>query len=89
MYFTSQELYYNHNRITNITDMSIDKRCVFVKDNNLCKICLSKGHMDSVCKSPYIFKINNCNKKHSSLLHMSDNRSSIAVTNNYYYPCHN
>ena len=63
-------------------DMSIDKRCVFVKDNNLCKICLSKGHTDSVCKSPYICKIYNCNKKHSSLLHMSDNRSSIAVTNN-------
>ena len=63
-------------------DMSIDKRCVFVKDNNLYKICLSKGHTDFVCKSPYICKIDNCNKKHSSLLLMSDNRSRIVVTNN-------
>ena len=29
----------------------------FVKDNNLCKIYLSKGNTDSVCKSPYICKI--------------------------------
>ena len=67
--------------------MSNDKRCVFVKYNNLCKLCLSKGHTDSVWKSPYICKIDNFNQKHSSLFHMSDNRSIMAVTNicaNYY-----
>ena len=52
--------------------MSIDKR-VFVKDNNIGKICLSMGHTNFVCKSLYICKIVNCNTKHSSSLHMSDN----------------
>ena len=63
-------------------DMSIDKPCVLVKDNHLCKICLPKGYTDSVCKSPSICKIDDCNKTHSSLLHKSDNRSRIAVNNN-------
>ena len=57
-------------------DMSIDKRRVFAKYNKLCTTCLSKGHTDSVCKSPHICKIDNCNKKHSSVLHMSDIRST-------------
>ena len=50
--------------------MPIDKRCDYVKTNNLCVLCLSNDHLVSECRSTYVCKINNCGKKHSSSLHV-------------------
>ena len=50
--------------------MPIDKRCNYVKTNNLCALCLSNDHLVSECRSTYVCKINNCGEKHSSSLHV-------------------
>ena len=50
--------------------MPIDKRCDYVKTNNLCVLCLSNDHLMSECRSTYLCKINNFGEKHSSSLHV-------------------
>ena len=50
--------------------MPIDKRCNYVKSNNLCVLCLSSDHPLSDCRSTYTCKVNNCGEKHSSSLHV-------------------
>ena len=50
--------------------MPIDKRCNYVKSNNLCVLCLSSEHPLSDCRSTYTCKVNNCGEKHSSSLHV-------------------
>ena len=51
-------------------NMSIDKRCNYVKSNNLCVLCLGSDHSLSDCQSTYTCKVNNCGEKHSSSLHV-------------------
>ena len=50
--------------------MPIDKRCNYVKSNNLCVLCLGSDHSLSDCRSTYTCKVNNCGEKHSSSLHV-------------------
>ena len=51
-------------------NMPIDKRCNYVKSNNLCVLCLGSDHLLSDCRSTYTCKVNNCGEKHSSSLHV-------------------
>ena len=51
-------------------NMPIDKRCNYVKSNNLCVLCLGSDHSLSDCRSTYTCKVNNCGEKHSSSLHV-------------------
>lgn len=50
--------------------MAVDKRRDFVKQNNICFMCLRKGHQINVCRSKdSLSKCSKCNKNHSDLLH--------------------
>ena len=60
--------------------MPIDKRCNYVKTNNLCVLCLSNDHLVSECRSTYVCKINNCGEKHSSSLHVYPNVQLPSLT---------
>ena len=58
---------------------SISERRQFVKDNKLCFNCLSKTHIVKDCKSSFICREKNCDKKHHTLLHEPPN---VNVNNN-------
>ena len=62
-------------------NMPIDKRCAYVKTNNLCCLCLSKDHLVSECRSTYICRLNDCGKRHSSSLHVQDNQPPAVASN--------
>ena len=62
-------------------NMPINKRCAYVKDNNLCCLCLSKDHSVSECRSSYVCRVNDCGKKHSSSLHVQDNHPPAVAGN--------
>ena len=47
----------------------LDKRKEYVKTEKLCFNCFSKGHSLKDCNSKYRCRVNNCNKKHSPLIH--------------------
>ena len=61
-------------------NMPVDKRCDYVKNNNLCVLCLSKDHSVVDCRSTYVCKINNCGEKHSSSLHVYPNVQLPSLT---------
>ena len=66
---------------------SLDERKEYVKTEKLCFNCFSKGHSLKDCNSKYQCRVNNCNKKHHSLIHyetVSSNSLSIKepLTNN-------
>ena len=60
-------------------DRSISERRQFVKDDKLCFNCLSKTHIVKDCKSSFICREKNCDKKHHTLLHEPPNAN---VNNN-------
>ena len=62
-------------------NIPIDKRCTYVKTNNLCCLCLSKDHLVSECRSTYICRLNDCGKRHSSSLHVQDNQPPAVASN--------
>ena len=47
---------------------SLNDRQIYVKQNNLCQLCLSCGHVSEKCYSRYTCKF--CKARHSSLLHV-------------------
>ena len=67
--------------------MPIDKRCDYVKTNNLCILCLSKDHSVSECRSTYMCRINDCGKKHSSSLHVYDIQPATSAVGNSVQTC--
>ena len=56
-------------------NMPINKRHKYVKNNNLCVLCLNNDHSVSDCRSTYTCRINDCGEKHSSALHVTKNQS--------------
>ena len=56
-------------------NMPINKRHEYVKNNNLCVLCLNNDHSVSDCRSTYTCRINDCGEKHSSALHVTKNQS--------------
>ncbi|XP_063618731.1 uncharacterized protein LOC134791612 [Cydia splendana] len=52
---------------TEFTQLNIDERKEFVKNNNLCFNCLVKGHSIRNCRQATTCKT--CNRKHHTLLH--------------------
>ena len=72
-------------------DMSVNERLVYVRNNALCSNCLISGHKALECRKPFVCKINNCNQKHSKLLHVlvpvSTNRCVVSSNDtNIYMP---
>ena len=61
--------------------MDVQKRKKFVCDNRLCEICLHYGHFKKSCRSPYVCTVQGCNKKHSSLIHVSSANHDVNVSN--------
>ena len=51
-------------------DMSVTERLEYVRSNALCNNCPISGHKAVECRKPFVCKINNCNQKHSKLLHV-------------------
>ena len=72
-------------------DMSVDERLLYVRNNALCSNCLISGHTSVECRKPFVCKINDCNQKHSKLLHVfvpvSTNRCGVSSNDtNIYMP---
>ncbi|XP_060842552.1 uncharacterized protein LOC132922848 [Rhopalosiphum padi] len=61
--------------------LTITSRRDFVNKNQLCFICLNRGHMSNAC--PTSFTCRTCSSKHSTLLHLADDttKSSTDKTN--------
>ena len=53
----------------NFKGKTTDERKEYIKSERLCYNCFSKGHNLKDCKSKYHCRIDNCNKKHHSLIH--------------------
>ena len=49
--------------------LTVDERLRLVKNNKLCFSCLSNSHMIHNCKSKVFCKVDNCKKRHHTLLH--------------------
>lgn len=53
--------------------MPVDKRREFVKQNNICFMCLIKGHQTKVCrKKESLPKCSKCNRGHADILHIDN-----------------
>ncbi len=53
--------------------MPVEKRREFVKQNNICFMCLIKGHQTKVCrKKESLPKCSKCNKGHADILHIDN-----------------
>ena len=68
--------------------LSVDERLRLVKINKLCFNYLSNSHMISNCKSKVFCRVDNCKKRHHTLLHSvnecnNSNSSSNDATQNY------
>ena len=68
--------------------LSVDERLRLVKINKLCFNCLSNSHMINNCKSKVFCRVDNCKKRHHTLLHPANecdnsNSSSNDTTQNY------
>ena len=66
----------------------VDERLRLVKVKKLYFNCLSNSHMISSCKSKVFFRVDNCKKRHHTLLHPinegnNNNSSSNDTTQNY------
>lgn len=60
-------------------NMAIDKRREFAKQNNLCFMCLIKGHQAGDCrKKNSLPKCSKCNKEHASILHPENTETANA-----------
>lgn len=58
--------------------LAVEKRRDFVKQNNICFLCLRKGHQTKVCRNKNSLpKCSKCNKNHADILH-SDNVQNTA-----------
>ena len=58
-----------------------DGRKEYIKSERLCYNCFSKGHNLKDCKSKYLCRIDNCKKKHHSLIHTEkETKSNQVVT---------
>ena len=70
-------------------DMSVNERLVYVRSNALCSNCPISGHKALECRKPFVRKINNCNQKHSKLLHVlvpvSTNRCVVSSNDTNIY----
>ena len=49
--------------------LTMELRDKWVKDNEICRNCLKKGHLSAKCASKYVCKI--CKKRHNTLLHFA------------------
>ena len=68
--------------------LTVDERLRLEKKTKLCFNCLSNSHMIHNCKSKVFCKVDNCKKRHHTLLHPvnecnSRNSSSNDATQNY------
>ena len=68
--------------------LSVDERLRLVKINKLCFNSLSNSHIRNNCKSKVFCKVDNCKKRHHTLLHPvnegnNSNSSSNDATQNY------
>ena len=69
-------------------EADVDERLRLVKVNKLCFNCLSNSHMIKNCKSKVFCRVDNCKKRHHTLLHPvnegdNSNSSSNDTTQNY------
>ena len=66
-------------------ELSVDERFKLIKEKHHCFNCLKANHGSRSCRSDRRCKINNCNRKHSYLLHgasqPSQNAHSAQLTN--------
>ena len=64
--------------------MSALDRLNFVRKNNMCYLCMSRGHCADDCMSSYVCNVDNCGLKHSKLLHVplnvESNRQAAALS---------
>lgn len=63
---------------TEFTQLDVDKRKQFVKNNNLCFNCLVKGHSVQNCRQVTSCRI--CHRKHHTLLHLENVVSKPLIT---------
>ena len=49
---------------------TLDERISYVSDKRLCNVCLSQGHTTNDCTTNYMCPVNDCNGKHSKLIHV-------------------
>ena len=68
--------------------LPVDERLRLVKVNKLCFNCLSNSHMINNCKSKVFCRVDNCKKRHHTLLHLvnegnNSSSSSNDTTQNY------
>ena len=67
-------------------DKSLFERIVYVNDNELCYIFLSRTHATNDCMSTYKCTLNDCMAKHSKFLHVDrpscSNINSVSVSLN-------
>ena len=65
----------------NFKGKTADEKKDYIKSERLCYNCFSKGHNLKDCKSKYRCCIDNCNKRHYSLIHTDEEKkSNQAVT---------
>ena len=57
--------------------LSHDRKLSFLKSNNICNNCLTKGHSLKNCKSIHKCKI--CQSPHHTLLHIASTRMSLSL----------
>ena len=64
--------------------MSPSDRLNYVNENDLCHLCMSRGHRAGVCKSSYVCDVDGCGMKHSKFLHdaqsLESNRQAAALS---------
>ena len=52
---------------TQFNEMPVEKRIAYVKAEHLCMNCFRRSHRAMQCRSPYVCKIDGCDRKHSKL----------------------
>ena len=57
---------------------SVTDHIKIVNDHELCKICLANNHSTGMCKSNYRCNVDNCEGKHSKLIH-----DNVSVSNHH------
>lgn len=61
----------------------VEKRRDFVKQNNICFMCLRKGHQTKVCRNKNSLpKCSKCNKDHADVLYFEDAQKTIRNVDN-------
>ena len=64
--------------------LTLKERYAAVRENNLCLICLTKGHIAKDCTMRFVCNIEGCGKRHNRLLHNTGSHKREYFSIHYY-----